>query len=239
MKEPEVLKDVTPRAQVFVGIPSYGNQIHEGILGAFVKASENQVASVCCASYSILTRNFNILLCGALNMRNVGVTHFLLWHADIVPTTDFFIDKMLDLMNKKQADVLSVIIPIKEKTGFTSTAMETDDPWTFKRLTMTEVFDKRCNATFTDPKLVVNSGLMLVDLRKPWVENICFDFEERIYRDENGTFKAGGVSEDWLFSRRAKALGAKLYATREIQAVHMGAHGFTNYAAWGTKAHDS
>lgn len=224
---------------VFVGIPSYGNHIHEGMLGAFIHATEEKgtVGAVCTSSYSLLARNFNILLAKALNMREVGITHFLLWHADIIPVTSWFLDKMLHLMQKHDCDVLSAIVPVKDQTGLTSTALETEDKWTFQRLTLHETFDKRTSATFSDPNLVVNSGLMLIDITKPWIEQCWFAMEDEIYK-EGTQFKVRGISEDWLFSRRAKALGAKLCATREIQVHHAGASKFPNTHAWGSKHTD-
>ena len=44
---------------------------------------------------------------------------------------------------------------------------------------------------------------------------------------------AVGMSEDWAFSRRARALGATLYATREVSIVHSGMKDYRNDSAWG------
>jgi hypothetical protein len=138
-------------------------------------------------------------------------------HADVVPE-DLWLDKMLAIMEDKKADVLSAVIPIKSPDGMTSTAIESDDPWLPRRLNMAEVYERA--RTFTDPGLLVNSGLMLVDIRSAWVDRIFFRFEDKI-QESDGEFKARVVSEDWLFSRDARKLGAKIYATTEVLVNHM------------------
>jgi GT2 family glycosyltransferase len=152
---------------------------------------------------------------------------------------------MVRLLQEHKADVLSVVIPIKNEKGLTSTALDVgigdeDSHWRVKRLTLTEIYNDY-EPTFTHEKLLVNTGLMLVDLRKPWVENVWFAFEDKIIPDPKvpGNFKAVGVSEDWFFSRRARELGAKLYATREISVLHSGTNEFSNASAWGSLGEDA
>lgn len=229
---------------VYVGIACYGNVMHQEILGKFIKASKTHgvVSHYLAQSYSILPRNFNKLLCQALNLRDKGVTHFLLWHSDILPQEDFYVDKMLQLMDKHDADILSVIVPLKDQTGITSTALvNPDDHYKPIRYTLKQLMDKRNNipATFTHPDILVNSGFMLIDITNPWIEEIAFDFEEVIEKNKDGQFEAKGLSEDWHFSHLAKDLGAKIFATREIPVVHVG--GQTWYGNWmplGTKELD-
>jgi len=152
---------------------------------------------------------------------------------------------MMSIMEKHRADVLSVVVPLKNDKGLTSTALDMavgdEDPhWRVKRLTLNEIYNDY-EPTFTHEKLLVNTGLMLVDLRKPWVENVWFAFEDKIIPDPKipGYFKAVGVSEDWFFSRRACELGAKLYATREISVLHAGTTEYSNASAWGSLSEDA
>jgi hypothetical protein len=114
----------------------------------------------------------------------------------------FFLDKMVDLMEKTGADVLSAVIPIKSQEGMTSTAL--DEPvgdmpleWRVKRLTMREIFEKY-PPTFTTDTLLVNTGLMLVDLQKPWVfdESLVFTIRDKILR-YRGQRVPAIVPEDW------------------------------------------
>lgn len=172
------------------------------------------------------------------------MTHFCLLHDDVVPEP-LWLDKMMSIMLEKKADVLSGIIPIKDDRGLTSTALDvpvgaSDPAWRVRRLTLNELYE-RYPPTFTDEKILLNTGLMLIDLRNPWVEKIWFAFEDRIIPNpqKEGEFMAVGLSEDWYFSRRARELGAKLYATREIRIQHTGVRDYPNNVRWGTLSEDA
>lgn len=230
---------------VYIGIPTYDGRVHKNLANALQKATANRYPkTTSIITCSILTRAFNLLYAHALNERKNGTTHFCLLHDDVVPQP-LWLDEMMRVMQKHQADVLSVVIPIKNGKGLTSTALDVgigdEDPhWRVKRLTLTEIYNEY-EPTFTHEKLLVNTGLMLVDLRKPWVENVWFAFEDKIVPDPNvpGDFKAVGVSEDWFFSRRARELGAKLYATREIPVSHSGSADYSNASIWGSLGEDA
>jgi hypothetical protein len=186
-------------------------------------------------SLSLLTKNFNILWGNGLNVRADGFTHWLMLHADITPE-DGFLDKMINTMEERQADVLSVVSPIKTSKGLTSTALDVDGKWRVKPLSMKDIFDRE--ETFTEENLLINTGLMLVDFRKPWVEKIHFRMEDDIIMHE-GKWTAVSMSEDWLFSRDAKALGAKIFATRAIKILHHGNAAYTNAQVWGQRESDA
>lgn len=225
--------------KIYFGLPSHNGQIHADLIGAFIKSSLKGLAhKFNVQSYSALCYNFNKLFCNALNERTSGITHFLLLHADLVPQDFGWLDKMADIMEREKADILSVIAPIKNNTGITSTALDEpvegnyDHTFRPRRLTLHELH-KDYPKTFTHPKLLVNTGCMLVDLRKDWVEKIWFRFEDGILRNTKGQFIPTVAPEDWLFSRDAKALGAKIVATREIEVIHHGARGFPNSSGWG------
>lgn len=227
-------------ARVFLAMPNYGNIVNEGTVDAVHFASRrNAVAIKFSGSVSALTHNFNRMWAMALNKRKEGITHFCMLHADI-GIEQFWLDKMLDLMEKHDADVLSAIVPIKDPTsGITSTALDEgvggmDPQWRVRRLTLHEVHNKY-PGTFTDEKLLLNTGCMLVDLRKPiaW-EKLCFRFENAIIPNPTvpGELMPVFFPEDWLFSRDAKKLGAKLFATREVKLYHEGTVRFSN-GCWG------
>lgn len=228
--------------QVFVGIPTANGMVADQIISSMMVASSLPlVAKLRIQSYSWLTRNFNDLFCHALNTRKEGTTHFLLMHADIVPEP-MWLEKMLAIMKSHDADVLSAIVPIKNQSGFTSTALDQaphEDAHELRvtRLTMHEVFTKY-PPTFTHEKILLNTGLMLIDLRKPWVEEVYFRVHDAIEKDSEGNFYSVGMSEDWLFSKDARLLGAKLYATREVKVAHIGTTAFNNGRAWGVEKTD-
>lgn len=228
---------------VMLASPSYDGRIEQAVLDAIIRATKdpnvkNYIQTVNCSS---LTRVFNTLWATALtDKKHKGLTHFAMIHADIAPEP-WWLDKMLAIMEKTGADVLSAIVPQKTTQGLTSTAfdLETktgDDPfdhWKIQRLTMQQAF-KEFEPTFTRPDILLNTGLMLVDMRKDWVREIVFRFENDILEQPDGKLRPVEISEDWYFSREAKKRGAKLFATREVKVYHLGATAFPNHYAWGT-----
>lgn len=229
-----------PIERVYLGLPCTGNLVNEGVVDAVACGSkQGLIAAKQVVSYSILTQSFNILWANALNHRKKGITHFAMLHSDIGPEVGW-LDKMVALMNEHGADVLSAISPIKSPHGLTSTALDgekmgvVDWYWRPRRLTMTEIHQKY-PGTFTHENLLLNTGCMLVDIRKPWVEQICFRFENAMLPHPfiEGALLPACVPEDWAFSRDAKKLGAKLFATREVKLYHEGTIRYSNDIPWG------
>jgi hypothetical protein len=195
---------------------------------------------------SIAPHNFNCLLCEALNHRQ---SHRLRWfvmlHSDVIPIAPSWLDDLLDLHAFSEADVISVVLPIKDGNGLTSTALDTD-PWRPRRLTMTEIMD--APETFDcdyarrtwGADLLVNTGLMAFRLDKDlWPERVVFNFRCTIRRDEAGLFVADVEPEDWGFSRWCNAQGLKLVVTRRIPCLHKGRAEFNNCLAWGAMKTDT
>jgi hypothetical protein len=157
-------------------------------------------------------------------------------HDDIAPQPGW-LDIMLHIMDREKVDVLSAIVPQKTMQGFTSTAFGTGAlGCQLKRLTMKEAYAGP--ATIKSADLLVNTGLMLVDMRKPWVEKVCFKFEDDIAKVD-GKYVPVEISEDWYFSREARAYGAKLAATREIGVKHFGRAAYVNTQPWGSAETDN
>ena len=222
-------------AHVFIALPTYLARIeNSGLLFAMLRASEKHKLITSTVGSSANCYAMNDLWNQALHRRGEGVTHFFMLHSDIVPE-NLFIDKMVAVMEKTGADILSAVIPLKDEKGLTSTAL--DEPmgdfpqkWRVKRLTMREV----CGypETFTSETLLVNDGCMIVDLRKPWVEKVHFHFDDDII-EHHGRRIPVCAPEDWNFSRDARALGASIWATREVYATHHGSTSFPNDRPWG------
>jgi hypothetical protein len=176
---------------------------------------------------SLLTRAFNECWVHALNLRSEGATHFLMLHADVVPVEGTWPVQMLHLMQKHGSDVLSAVLPIKSGGGFTSTAVETEDVWSPRKLTLKEVMERP--GTWTEERLLVNTGLMLVDIAKPWADHVYFSTSDRIRRSGDGQWVAECQPEDWSFSRRVREEGGSVWATREVRALHAG---WSSWANW-------
>ena len=104
-----------------------------------------------------------------------------------------------------------------------------------KRLTMKEVFDlpETFGAEDVGCPILLNTGLFVYDITKPWAESIWFESLERIGKAPDGQMIAQCLSEDWLFSARLQQVyGAKLYATRKVKLYH-DREEFTNAHPWG------
>ena len=217
-----------------LALPSHDGRIHMQILPAVLRASAHGLGGIKVIQSSILTKAFNQLWCEALNAKDKGITHFCMLHSDIAPE-DFFLDKLHDIMSGVGADILSVVSPMKNHEGLTSTALESESTTRPSRFTMKQIMAGP--ETFTHDDLLVNTGLMLCDLRKPWAKKVCFRFKDAIVWDEKGA-RAENIPEDWQFSLDAKSEGATVYATRAVKLVHWGQQAYPNDSAWGQLDYD-
>jgi hypothetical protein len=222
--------------KLFLGLPTYGGSRFNTIplISMIQKQRRFDVVDTMEKDGSLLANSFNQLLITAVERRNEGLADFfLLMHADVVPlNVDGWLNDLMDARRDVKAQVLSVVVPIKDARGITSTAVETASEWAPRRLTMKEIFDRP--ETFTQPDLLINTGMLLVDLRKnDWIDKVCFTINDAIIELPNGKRVAGVQPEDWDFSRQAKALGATLWATRKVQVVHKGQFPYPNTTVWG------
>jgi len=244
---------------ILVGIPTYDDKVISGLAAALM----GELAQPECPPYtvafkqaSLLAFGHNALLVIALNNRP-AITHLLLVHSDVVPEAGF-IKQMLSDMEEAKADLLGAILPIKDSKGLTSTALLTDSheidqlgrrDCRRRRLTIKEsarlpdVFDcadlqKFFDDHSTKPALLVNTGLLLIDVRKPWVEKCHFEINDDIFKNDDGLYYADVEPEDWHFARQAAGQGARVCVTRRIKAQHIGRQNYPNGGGWGKWEHD-
>jgi predicted O-methyltransferase YrrM len=227
------------KTKTYLAMPTYLGRIENSevvisIVHCRKEGSENLFQLGQCNTSANCT-GFNTLWCEALDQRDKGeATHFLMLHSDIVPQVEF-LDKMHEIMARTGADILSAVSPIKDSKGLTSIALDEqlgdrDFDWAPRRLTMKEIHTME--PTFTLPNLLINTGLMLVDLRKDWTNHIWFHFDDRI-AVFNGKRTPQMRPEDWNFSKDARKLGAKIWATREVTLTHHGQQSFPTAFPWG------
>jgi hypothetical protein len=221
------------RPRLVVGLPTYDGRRYNGKAMSEILGISNLDVRCIEIQNSLLALAFNQAWAAALND---NATFFLMLHEDIIPVTDQWVAVMFRELMDRRADVISVVSPIKTPDGLTSTAVETDDPWNPRRLTMTEVYERP--ETWTEEGLLLNTGLMLVDFRAPWVNDAYFTINDRIIRKPTGEYMAEVQPEDWNISRTARAAGAKLYATRKVTVLHVGRAGYDNSCPWGDKKID-
>lgn len=257
LKEEQRLEVECPK--VFLAVPAYDtSSMHDRTWAGFMMSptdKENLDVVQSKFSNSLLCRSFNNLWAQALVARKTqGVTHFAMLHTDVAPE-DFWLDKIWEEMLRVKADLLAVVIPIKNALGITSVAVDNpDDIWQPRRLTMTEVV-KKLPETFSNndvidaglnPKrglLLHNTGCFICDIRRPWVDAVdeagylkCFfTIDDCIRVLPNNEYFVGVQSEDWRFSRMIQTVdpNARLFSTRKIRVEHMGITGFPNDQAWG------
>lgn len=192
---------------------------------------------------SLLTHGFNLNWATALNWHKAGIVdYFLMHHDDIEIRTHGWLDLMVNEMKRTGAAVLSVVQPIKDGSGSTSTAIDNGGYWAPRKLTLDEIGmmpETFCAADtkWPDKTLLVNTGLMLIDLSRPeWRESYIdkdgckalrfhFNIADRII-DVEDELRAQVAPEDWNFSRLCR--GMPVYATRKVECFHHGDYGFSN-----------
>src|SRR3990167_10082311 len=170
-------------ARVLVSLPIYKGQLESGILAAMSRATRKHAIDMNQTDTSANATGMNLLWIKALEDRDAfGLEYFLMLHSDIIVDTYCWIDKMVEIMQRTGADILSAVSPIKDPSqGVTSTALDVpmDDlppKYRVKRLTMKEIFERE--PTWTEPNLLLNDGCMLVDLSKPWCQDVHFHFDD-------------------------------------------------------------
>lgn len=251
---------MTERAQILLTQPLYdGTVVARAAAGFFAWASTREKCDLVQATFgcSLLGRSFNCLWGQALNQAEAGeITHFAMLHADIAPQQNW-LDILLDEMERVDADILSVVSPIKDQKGLTSTGIDNpENPWQpERRFVMQEVvnllpetFDaEACHTAGLNPNrhaLLVNTGCWIADLRRPWWYGrpgkgpLYFTINDRMYRGPDGRIWVDTESEDWYFSRQAAKYGARVFATRKVRIEHYGSIGWSNDSPWGEWTYD-
>lgn len=223
--------------KLFIGLPSHRSGVCAGwqaISRIRVRHPEWQVTEFESVG-SLLTAGFNRAWAHALNLREKGeITHFLMLHDDVRPRDEDWIDRLFTEMAGANAQVLSAIIPIKDSRGLTSTALDTD-PWRPMRFTQHFIHESR-PVTWTDERLLFNTGCMLIDFSGDWVTKVCFTIRDRIIQEADGTWAAYVQPEDWDFSRQCRKLGVRVAVTRALAIDHFGVNYWPSDMVWGEQA---
>ena len=203
---------------------------------------------------SLLAKACNFLWCSALNTREENnLKWFVMLHADVVPE-EWFVDKLIAIAEQHDADLLSAVVPIKDASGLTSTAISGFDNYNRKtRLTTSQVNHPDMPETFgarealklmqdkfdlhlfpdDETKLLVNTGCMVARLDRPWCQHAYFTIKDRIVQGVGGRYTEEVEPEDWFFSRCVSEFGGKVMATRAVKVQHIGSISYFSNKIWG------
>jgi hypothetical protein len=223
--------------RIFLGVPTSGS-VRNGALTAFTSASRNHkfMARTCDAGY--IPHNFNCLWADAYNQRDeLKLDRFAMHHHDIRAEI-FFLDSLMDEMERVDADILSVVMAICDDRGLSSTGIHVPGTWDTRRLTMSEAHDLPPTFSIADTPwpgawLAINTGLMLCRFDKSWVDEFPgFQLRTRLI-DADGKKFAVQWPEDFELSRWANERGLSVFATRKVAAWHRGEKEYGNSLPWG------
>lgn len=232
-------------SKTLVGVPMYDGTTYFGvgqhplIRSGDVTCRESLIAW---ATSSLIPKTFGLLWGQAVTMaERDGFTHFAMQHADIIAEPGW-LDTLHDEMERLDCDLLSVIMPIKDASGLTSTGIDiTREPISFRRMSMREVATLPETFGIEDTKhpdgtLVTNTGLWLARLNRPWNKRISWQGVSWVFYYTDGRAPRITVEpEDWHFSRTLWMEGVRCYCTRKVKAKHMdGRVPYENQGAWGS-----
>lgn len=239
------------RHKVMLAVPHNGSVVW-GTAHGLLRASAKHDVTVTNICWSNLGGAHNALWCQALNAAQEGaITHLAFLHADVGPD-DLWVDALLEVMDERDADLVSSVSPVKDERGVTSTGIGVPGlgwspllRFTLHELAeMPETFNAE-EAGYPDKVLLHNTACWVADLRKPvfYLRDdedqalSYFTLRDRIVFSE-GRWIAQVESEDWFFSRRLHEANAATYVTQRVKLSHMGSMPFRNDSAWGSNAVD-
>lgn len=248
-------------AKILLGHPGVGSLSYRSAQALYLATRHHEVAVIPSLSSG---GNFNRLWAEALNMSELGAyTHFAMLHADVYPMHTMngdqgarWLDVLVEELEAYGADLISVPIAIKDSRGVTSCGIgDPSDSWRpFRRFTVMDLeklpptFDAAM-AGYPGKPLLHNNGMWLADLRKPVFHKplpngdcpVYFELFEKLSYDpsqpEGRRWIQKFDSEDWVFSRKLHAIGAKTIITSKVQTVHEGMQLFPNWGGWGDFKH--
>ena len=203
---------------LLVGMPSYDGTRLNAMAVAEILARDPEAVLVE-ATGCFLPANRNDIWCEALNS-TPRPTRLLWLDSDIMPDPlENFVGLLESEMKRTGADILGSVYAMKFGRNETSVALDGTEGRPARRMQVPEISGKP--VTWTDPRLLVGTGLVLVDFTKPWVEKVSFSTLDGIEK-RGDRFVTVNDSEDYRWCRQARAQGASVYATTVLGTAHIG-----------------
>lgn len=227
--------------KIVLATPRYGDDVIAASFTAYQNAEANdlfppedsiQIVHRVSHRSSLLPNAFNSCLAESLNKRNDGVaTHMALIHSDVAAEAGW-LNRLASVMRKRGDAAVSAVVCLKETNRQkTTTAIGARGNiyevrrmlTTADRLRMPETFSTADVASEPDDVLLINTGMMLIDLRVPFFDDFAFRFRDDILiHPVTGKRQAYVCPEDWLASREMDAAGVPFSATWAVKTFHYG-----------------
>jgi SAM-dependent methyltransferase len=183
-----------------------------------------------------LPHSFNCLLCQCLDWMDQGrCTHLAMIHSDVTAERGW-LDLLAEEMHIHGFAAISSVVAIKDPDqDRTSTAIGSkSDPWHAKRYIhrrqyggMPTTFTGKDVCEGDDEVLLINTGLMLLDLRHPFWDTFCFQVPTAIFKVD-GKRCPIFRPEDWEMSRELDKAGVPYGATWRPFVEHLGGKAWDN-----------
>ena len=186
------------------------------------------------------------------------LTDWIMVHSDVAPIAldskpMRWIQDAVEERRRAKADVLSAVIPLKDDSGKTSTAVMNWQTKNMRPLCLEECLPPNVPETFSIASLahgnedvrrnggdclLINTGYWIADLAGAWTRRICFRIYDTIIMGDDGYDEAQAVGEDYLFSMDLYRLGLRVCATTKFTCNHAGTWKWPNYVAYGKGERD-
>lgn len=259
-----------PKA-AFLALPTYDGRVEFATAQAALQYACQTVDLIPLPMhYGSTAPTCNHLWTTAINVRrqNPDVEWFAMLHADVAPEP-LWLDKLIAEANAHNADIVSAVIPLKEDSGRTSTALANWSgepvggygaryPGVVGRLTLRQVHSAAFPRTFGIDAAINALAKIPEDLRTiaPCNALLCntgcmvvriagkVDWSRVHFTLVEGVYDDGKLHhwylpDDWLFTYRASQCGAKVMATTAVKCGHIGVKRWENDSAWGALGKDS
>lgn len=216
---------------IFVGIPVGENNSVDSRLDSVLCAARSKMrCAVSARGNSCVCKNCNNLFSAALNMRDDGITHFCLLHADIIPQGNW-LEELYNEMVAHNLEVLSCVVPMKGKSR--NGRFEVSTAWSpdgdVRNMTLEEFGLNRTRINDNKPPLLINTGVCLMDLRRNW-DDFAFSMHDYIYK-KDGKYAVGFEPEDYRAAVWFHQHGVRYGATSKVKVIHTGKYDWTNWEA--------
>jgi len=236
-------------------VPTSGHEVSVETAKTLIGAQAARGASVQyqISVLSLLARNFNYLFCQAYS---AGFDYLIYVHSDLGIESapgQHWVDTVIAVMEEKKFAAVSQVIPIKNDSGTTTTALQLNknNKYGLRRLTVKEVAghtgiitrEDLCRMFSVSPDdagaLLINTGLLCLGLKNfYWPKWDGFSIEDKILWNKSGTPKAFTTSEDWRFSMWLHEKEWPYGAINCFAINHDGHKYYSNREVWGGE-HDA